>query len=796
MARAKTQVERNAFVRGLITEASPLTYPENASLDEKNFVLNRDGSRQRRLGMDYESLNQKIDLNVKRSYAQFSSIDTFRWTNVAGDPNLSFGVVRFEDRLYLFNLFKPVLSTNQINVNQTGTQQSFIDLRSYRGHTDGSTGPYGQDTAYRSAIDFTTIDGKLVCVGKYFLAPIVITWENDVTTTSTPNIDIDFIDLHVRDIWGIYDAKSGGKLAVDERVSTLSNGHLYNLLNQGWKSSASGGDISTFRSSEGVYPSSADIPSFGKKDDGTFDSSLIEASYLGTTPAAKGKFILSAFNRGVDRVAQSGITALNLDYEQGKITTVATYSGRVFYSGVTSDISQPDFETSPNYTGTIFYSKTVENSTDLEKCYQEADPTSEDISELIATDGGTIKIPEAGLITKLLVKDTSLLVFADNGVWQITGPDGIFKATEYSVSKITNIGCISPRSVVNAEGNIFYWSDAGIYLLTADQITGLLVAQNITEQTIQSIYNEIPSVGKEYAVGHFDASGRQITWLFSDEEEYDGVRYRFEYTKELRFDTVLQAFYLYELRRYDDIGQFWNYYGYSEDEALNYWRLGPKIAGYMPTEVFNNTEYQENIEVDSQGQVEVNGQDVIIISVARSRGVSQTKYLTTSYQEQWWNPDDLIKLSFAEYVNSDFKDWGAFDAKAELVTGYELFQDTQRKKGINYLTTHFKRTEQEAINQGGTIIADNPSKCWVQAQWSFADSAESMKFGSEFQAYRLRSSQIPTEAGDYDYGQSVITTKNKLRGNGRALSLKFSTEEGKDCYILGWGLDVDGQTVV
>ena len=42
-----------SFVKGLITEASPLTFPENASIDEKNFVLNRDGSRSRRLGVDY-----------------------------------------------------------------------------------------------------------------------------------------------------------------------------------------------------------------------------------------------------------------------------------------------------------------------------------------------------------------------------------------------------------------------------------------------------------------------------------------------------------------------------------------------------------------------------------------------------------------------------------------------------------------------------------------------------------------------------------------------------------------------
>ena len=44
-----------SFVKGLVTEANQLTFPENASVDEANFVLNRDGSRYRRLGVDYET---------------------------------------------------------------------------------------------------------------------------------------------------------------------------------------------------------------------------------------------------------------------------------------------------------------------------------------------------------------------------------------------------------------------------------------------------------------------------------------------------------------------------------------------------------------------------------------------------------------------------------------------------------------------------------------------------------------------------------------------------------------------
>ena len=38
----------------MITEASPLTYPEDASYDEDNMILYRKGNRSRRFGVDFE----------------------------------------------------------------------------------------------------------------------------------------------------------------------------------------------------------------------------------------------------------------------------------------------------------------------------------------------------------------------------------------------------------------------------------------------------------------------------------------------------------------------------------------------------------------------------------------------------------------------------------------------------------------------------------------------------------------------------------------------------------------------
>ena len=90
-----------------------------------------------------------------------------------------------------------------------------------------------------------------------------------------------------------------------------------------------------------------------------------------------------------------------------------------------------------------------------------------------------------------MVARASLVVIAENGVWEITGPDGVFKADEYSISQVTNIGCSSPDSVVVAEDTVIYWAEGGIYALTADQVSGKLNAQNITETTIQTFYNDI-----------------------------------------------------------------------------------------------------------------------------------------------------------------------------------------------------------------------------------------------------------------------------------------------------------------
>jgi len=719
----KTNLERNTFVRGLITEASPLTFPENASIEEDNFVLNRDGSRQRRLGMDFEDLNGLINTAFNSSYFNNIAITSYKWENVADLATLTVGVVQIGNVLHLLDLGETAPSDNVI---------------------DTVTVP---STYLNVPLQYAAIKGVLVVVGVGGTSPFYIQ-RDSATSYSFTNFP-----TYVRDIWGVDDG-----LAVDERPTTLSDEHAYNLLNQGW--------TETNYNLVG-YPSNSDIMQYGKTSTDAFTKAFLDLQFFGNTPAAKGKHIINAFARGVSRHTATGLLS-TWEGDSGSITTVAAYAGRMFYSGVRSEVYNGDSK-SPIYTGTIFFSRLVDNLEKLGQCYQEADPTSEHVSDLLATDGGTIDIPEAANIYKLIVRGARLVVIAENGVWEITGPDGVFKADDFSISQITTVGAIGPDSIINVEGNIMYWSDGGIYLLSPNETSGKLGAQNISETTIQTFYNDIPSTGKLYAKGNYDSASRKVSWLYNDRS---AITSNHNYNKELVFDTTLQAFYPHTIGTLDTDS--------------------PYIVGYLPTTSFNTISQIDEV-VANGVPVEVDGEQVVVTTSARGSGLKSTKYITIQ-------PDaTTYKFTLSGYNNTSFLDWEdsdsvGMDAPASLLTGYELFADSQRNKHVPYLTTHFRRTETGFTDIGnGNLSPISPSSCLLQAQWDFANSVNSGKWGRQFQAYRLTRPYMPSGTGDtFDYGVSMITTKNRLRGSGKALSLKFDTEAGKDLHMYGWGMGVEG----
>ncbi len=86
-----------SFVKGLVTEAGELTFPENASVDELNCTLLRTGNRRRRLGVAVESLG-----STYASFTEGSSVTTGSWENVGGQDGVEFTVVQIGNTLLFY----------------------------------------------------------------------------------------------------------------------------------------------------------------------------------------------------------------------------------------------------------------------------------------------------------------------------------------------------------------------------------------------------------------------------------------------------------------------------------------------------------------------------------------------------------------------------------------------------------------------------------------------------------------------------------------------------------------------
>lgn len=709
MTQQSTTKAYNTFVKGIITEAGPLTFPENAALDIENVVLNREGSLQRRLGMDFE------DNFVLRTVtlADDDALASFLWENAANDVDNQLAVVQAGRTLFIFNA-----KQNSVSGNLVAT----VDLSPYITGKTVITVAAGLGYLF---IDEPTTD------------PLYLSFNpatNAVTVTE--------YTMKIRDIFGVDDG-----LAVDNQPAALSTEHNYNLLNQGWDSTK----ITAYKADAGsVYPSNAQQWFVGKDVNDDFQAALLKKQDFGTTPAPKGRYVIDAFARSTSRDAASGLTTA-ADLETGRPSVVGFGFERVFHAGVQSNVIAAS-ETRPNMTGFVFYSRTLRSVKDASQYHTDADPTSEVDSDLVDTDGGFVNIPNSGPIHKLIQKDNAMLVFAENGIWMLEGDEGGFRATANQVKKLSDFGVLSGSSIVDVEEAILYWNKGGIYLLGVDPDSGRLSSKSISEDSIQTLYNSINKVAKTNAVGTFDPVNRRVTWMYNDELDYDGVNFKNRYNKELVLDLVLTAFYKHSIS--------------------SYLSPSPYIAGYLPTPDFLLRE--EGI---------------------RSRGDTITKYMTV----QFINPaTDAASVSFAYYRDPTFRDWKSLDGigasfLSYLVTGYEIFGDSAREKQINYLTTHFKFTEDTVVDDGlGNLIPTNPSGCYVQAQWDWANHPDSGKWGQTIQAYRLLRPYIPLAAGPVNYGQEVITNKHRLPGSGKSVSLYFSSEDDKDFYLYGWSMRAAG----
>lgn len=773
MARQKASAEFKSFVKGIITEASPLNFPDNASIDEDNFVLNLDGTRQRRLGMDVEDDYAVIDTGESADSIAPIAFSSYDWKNAGGDPD------------------------RRICAVQTGTTISFFDVSAPGSISDGLISQHaGVADKYRRC-SYAVVDGLLVIVTGKKQVQIFKYLSGAITVSQ----DI----LYIRDQFGVedvdpatgYDLNQSNNIAF--RPAVQIDTHLYNLRNQTWglqrgcigignnpdNSNVGLGDpILAFKFAMGasLFPSNADSVLTGLyadpgavPDDPTsvyFHGDVFYKSPIGTDPAPKGYFIIDALERGASRLTElqknlernAGllypVTALPVDSTPGGAAVVAEFSGRLFYAGFSGEIVGGDNK-SPRMSSYVLFSRLIRDPSDVNRCHQSGDPTSREASDILASDGGFVRVDGAFNITGLAALGKSLVVIAENGVWSITGgSDYGFAADNFSVTKITSYGSIASGAVVVVDNSVMYWGPDAIYTIAPDQF-GSLKATNLTSNTIQTFYGGIALSEKVLVNGVYDSYERKVHWLYQTQIDSEDV------TRELIFDIQLQAFYPATIK--SGPAGFPRVYSFAE----------------VPPFAITTSPQQVVVGVDD---VVVGAQAVVVTDETLQLGTREVAYVTLLSESP-------VTFTFSFYRDTTFLDWNTLgvgvDSPAYLITGYISGGDNVHDKQVPYVTFYFERTEDGFQDDGtGNLYPTKQSSCLVQTQWGWANSPNGGKWGRQFQAYRYRRFYMPANSADtFDTGDSVIVTKNKLRGIDKVLSLYITTEPTKDCKLLGWSMD-------
>ncbi len=714
MPQQLNQTIRNTFNKGLLTEFSELSFPNEASIDELNCSLFKAGNRSKRLGMEYEFGSQLSS----ETYTEGLLFGTSTWTNVGEDSDLEYVVVQAGHTLRFYLREDGALSGSEVPTSDADSTPYILDMTPYN-KTDG----LGAGTSH---VDTASINGRLVVASPQIESFYI---ERD---PSNGSFSVTQIDFKVRD----FEYLTPRLDLVEGEATPVDVLRDYDTRNCGWVGDKGDAALTAYTGANSEYPPLTHPWYSGKDSSGNFSVAEWEKIYSGNTLIVNGHFVLDLFEG--DRETASGITGVPSAALTDRFSAVASFAGRVFYGGVGSK---------------VYFSRILEDFSDIGNCYQVNDPTSEEASDLLDTDGGFISIPDARGIKSLHPFGASLLVFADNGVWRISGVDNVFRASEYSVYRITDDGLSARKSLVSGQNGLpFWWSYTGIHTIRVTEDNGL-VEENISRDTIQTFWNSIDGGARASVVGTYDGLNDVVLWSHPNNDE--SVSYKLN--RILLLDVQLGAFYPWTI---------------SDKSTDTPYVVAPTFfKGRRVGEVdFTVVDSLNNVVVDSSGNQVVSSQQLGGI------GSSAIQFLTR---------DPSGSLTFSEFTAEEFLDWGTEDYSAYAEASYNFMGDLGRRKNSPYVTVLLRATETGWTENGdGSYSPTRESSLKVSTFWDFKKIASS----AQQEAYRYKYPLVvdADDLSNFDYPTTVITTRLRTRGRGRVMRLRFEGATGKDFNLLGW----------
>lgn len=351
---------------------------------------------------------------------------------------------------------------------------------------------------------------------------------------------------------------------------------------------------------------------------------------------------------------------------------VAFYSGRSWYAGASTRF----------WSNALFFSQVQDDPKKIGLCYQDADPTSEHISDLIATDGGVVFVDNAIEIMAMMPWASSLVIFASNGVWELSGAtDSGFKATNFRISRISDFGAVSPSAILSTGSGFVYWSHSGIYTLNREDISGQLQASSLSQTTVQRLYSALSADQRVYAKSFFDEVNKILYWMYNDSSVLDTDDKRNSFNKVLVLDTRLPAFY-----------------------NLTFpWAATPITGRMVDILPLSNN----NVLSVSHPQVVIGADNVVI----GTDTIVITNRNVTSAQQMPSTAGYLVsKLSgiYLHTLTSDtYYDLGSLPYTATVQTRHDLDGEALKKKQMMYIQAHFHRENvlDRVLSTGGICSA-------------------------------------------------------------------------------------------
>jgi len=771
----------NNFTKGLITEFTGLNFPENAATDTQNCVFTLVGDVTRRDGFDYEenfALHTVNRTNV--------AVNSYKWNNAGGDATVQIVVEQIGSTLYFYRsssataasplstqilsstinlaLFVPQFVTFDPTVEcqfTDGNGYLFIfhpncdtiyciynngvitgnrinlQIRDFTGVVDGlgtSVRPSTLSTDHQYNLQnqgwvagnpwsASSSSSNTVSLGPpktWFIGTISGVATGQTVVMTGVGADPNGGGFITGTMSGIVVAYAGGNITIQPTSASGTGG----IFMSSWTFvPISVGYLNTWFTTQGNYPSNSDVWWYFKDSTGAFNPGTTSASItLSSGNAPRGHYILNAFTQ--DRSGISGVAGLTKISTLTRPSTGTWFQGRLWSTGVNASFQASGDANFYSWNSNIYFSQIVQSVNDFGNCYQVNDPTSENLFDLLPTDGGVVSIPEAGNIYRLFPLMNAMLIFAANGVWYISGNQGIgFSANDYSIVKLSAVKSISGTSFVDINGLPIFWNEEGIYqvepakqgqsLLNTPLHVNPLEVNPLTVGTILTYYNNIPLQSKKFVRGAYNPIDYTVQWVFKSTNETD-VTSRYTFDSILNFNVYNKAFYPYTF----DIGNL----------------AGPTISGI--------------IYVSSPGGSAA--PNSVFKYVVASNLTGTNNWTTT----------------FAEENEPTFTDWTSTLAPANyisyFVTGYKLHGQAQRRFQIPYIYV-FSRSL-------GTISYK------IQGIWDYATNRNSNRFS----LLQLVSNWNP------NFG--MIFRRHRIRGRGITLQLKIISTDKEPFDIMGWSI--------